>query len=67
MSTDHFKTSDIWVAAFLVARGHNVLGVEMEDSGSQGVFLFPTDAREGVQRRHCDNLVQAPKRACERR
>ena len=59
MSTDHFKTSDIQVAAFLVARGHSILGVEVDGFNSHGVFLFPTDVRGEVDEFFRDGKVSA--------
>lgn len=59
MKTEQFKTSDIQIAAFLVARGHNVLAVDTEGDTSHGVFLFPFDARDEVDEFFRDGKVSA--------
>lgn len=46
--TIDFQTSDLGLAAFLVSRGHALLGVE-RDHGARCTFRFPLEAREDGQ------------------
>jgi len=44
-STEHHTTTDLSCAAFLMARGHPLLGTERQLTG-RCVFTFPAAARE---------------------
>ena len=48
MNTEQFKTSDIQIAAFLVARGWELEHIDMLPRG-RGVFLFRKDAEADAQ------------------
>ena len=47
-SKDGFRTSDLHLAAFLVARGWELAHIDMLPRG-RGVFLFPKDAQADAQ------------------
>jgi hypothetical protein len=46
-TTDTYASSDLNAAAFLMARGHPLLGVERQERG-RCVFRFPIGARDDV-------------------
>ena len=60
MNTEQFKTSDIQIAAFLVARGWELAHIDMLPRG-RGVFLFPNDAEADAQEFFQDGQVMALK------
>ncbi len=53
------QISDIQVAAFLVARGHNLLDVRPE--GTHGVFVFPSELKDEADKFFQDGQVSARK------
>ncbi len=53
------QISDIQVAAFLVARGHNLLDVRPE--GTHGVFVFPGELKEEADEFFQDGQVSGRK------
>ncbi len=53
------QISDIQVAAFLVARGHNLLDVRPE--GTHGVFVFPGELKEEADEFFKDGRVSGRK------
>jgi hypothetical protein len=46
--TNEYRTTDLNVAAFLVARGYTMTGIERLTDGRRGVFLFGPGARADV-------------------
>ena len=54
-----FRTPDIHVSAFLMARGHDILGAEMESYGPHGVFVFPASVGEEADEFFRDGQVVA--------
>ncbi len=57
MST--YQTSDIQVAAFLVARGHQILSTDSVGDSPRGRFFFPADAWEEANEFFRDGQVSA--------
>ncbi len=51
--------SDIQVAAFLMARGHNLLDLRPE--GTHGVFVFPSELKDEADKFFQDGQVSARK------
>jgi hypothetical protein len=54
----NFQTTDLGLAAYLVARGHALLGVQGENGGRR-VFLFPPEAREEASGFYAGGTVPA--------
>ena len=45
MTTDEYETTDLSLAAFLIAKGHPLVRME-GPRGSQRTFVFPATARD---------------------
>jgi hypothetical protein len=57
--SDHqYKTTDVSVSAFLVARGHKLLDIE-GDNPAKRMFVFPEAARADVPKFFTDAPVGA--------